>query len=99
MSDTIPLWARERALELSKSEWGGPFLHTVTDFDSLEYPGARAFARYIAAHEEAPVDPVESIFNSGEFSDRYDMRSGVGDAEVFRAELAKRGLEIRPVQS
>ena len=58
-----------------------------------------AFARYIAAHEEPPVDPVASIFNSAKFCDRYDARSGAMDAEVFRAELAERGLEIRPVSA
>jgi hypothetical protein len=46
-----------------------------------------------------PVDPLEEIFSSVEFTGPYDGRSGAQDAEVFRQLLAKRGLEIRPVQS
>ena len=43
MSDEIPQWARDRACELANKEpWR---------------PAIAAFARYIAQHEQPPVDP------------------------------------------
>lgn len=55
MSDDIPTWAKERAAALIDKWVGEPV-------SSSEYIRCRivleAFARYIAAHEEAPVDPL-----------------------------------------
>ena len=81
MSD-IPLWAIERAQDL--------FHHEQPEITPLQW--RKAFARYIAAHEEAPVDPlVEALRPSVANAEQF--------AEVLRRNLAKRGLEIRPVQS
>lgn len=50
----IPEWAFERVQELSAEFSRGP------DFVINErFPTAQAFARYIAQHEEPPVDPLE----------------------------------------
>lgn len=95
----IPQWAMERVAELTNAVAGHAFFEPK---QATELYLGQAFAHYIAAHEGEPVepvDPVESIFNSAKFYDRYDARSGAMDAEVFRAELAERGLEIRPVSS
>ena len=44
--EQVPDWALERAKELHRAAGGATT------------PMAHAFARYIAAHEEAPVDPL-----------------------------------------
>ena len=46
--DEIPLWAHEKAEILANEERLGDY--------------ERAFARYIAAHEPAPVDPLRELF-------------------------------------
>lgn len=52
MADEIPEWAAGRVSDLFGAEHdgkGGEHAYTVL---------SRAFARYIAAHEEPPVDPL-----------------------------------------
>lgn len=51
MTDEIPQWALKRAYDLIDRE---PFDTLGRVFDRSV---ARAFARYIAEHEEPPVDP------------------------------------------
>ncbi len=53
MSDDIPQWAKERACELIDNEHPSWWKYTPV----ATSPDLRAFARYIAAHEEEPVDP------------------------------------------
>lgn len=54
MSD-IPEWAKKRAVSIANAEAG------FTAWSRVESSfGMLAFARYIAAHEEPPVDPVEA---------------------------------------
>ena len=55
MTDDIPQWALERAAELANKE-AGDACFTAAYMAGL-YLG-EAFARYIAQHEEPPVDPV-----------------------------------------
>jgi len=62
MSDEIPQWALERAAELANKEGGevGAASDAYTpDGVACTYIG-RTFARYIAQHEELPVDPLLS---------------------------------------
>ena len=57
-----------------------------------------AFARYIAEHEQPPIDPFVACIKlilGGFEGERHAQEY----ASKLRAELAKRGLEIRPVQS
>lgn len=49
----IPEWAKERACELSNAIDDAAFITRDCTFGPM-----LAFARYIAAHEEAPVDPL-----------------------------------------
>jgi len=93
--DQVPDWALERAKELHRAAGGATT------------PMAHAFARYIAAHEEAPVDPVDhaiegalsfaaadSIFSVNDElfqSDGADLREFIAK---FRDQLSKRGIEL-----
>ena len=55
MSDDIPHWAKERACELANKESGR---HSWFPADCNQgYTSLTALARYIAKHEEPPVDP------------------------------------------
>lgn len=56
MTEEIPQWAKQRACELANavsgfSQWKR---HEV---GKVGYPTLTAFARYIAQHEQPPVDP------------------------------------------
>lgn len=58
MSDEIPKWAKERAAALangSRSAERPSRENLPSDCDA--FPDMHAFARYIAAHEQPPVDP------------------------------------------
>jgi hypothetical protein len=90
VSDVIPQWARDKAAHLYSRENGGWW---------------EIFARYIAQHEQPPVDPdlIEarevavqySLWCSGEI--RGQFRSGKNDdwAEIKIALAAiKRGREL-----
>lgn len=52
----IPQWAKERVVELTNADGEEPLSLGI-----MEYRHALAFARYIAAHEEPPVDPLHQI--------------------------------------
>ncbi len=54
MTEEIPQWAKERTCGLINNELPH-FTYAPKDISSV--PSLRAFARYIAAHEEEPVDP------------------------------------------
>lgn len=49
------------------------------------------FARYIAEHEEEPVDPLYEALFAVVSMGRYDTRE---QTQLLRGELAKRGLSI-----
>ena len=55
MNDDIPQWAKKRACELANDECGR---HAWFPADCNQgYTSLTALARYIAKHEEPPVDP------------------------------------------
>lgn len=56
MSDDIPQWAKERACELANEAKEMPGYWNPEDVVGCNSP-LTAFARYIAKHEEPPVDP------------------------------------------
>ena len=49
--EEVPEWALERVDELRRAEPGDSLVGTTVD----------AFARYIAAHEEPPKDPLKRV--------------------------------------
>lgn len=53
----IPQWAKERAVELVNTRTAGMMDYTASSVASHN-PSLVAFAAYIAAHEEPPVDPL-----------------------------------------
>lgn len=84
-----PDWAIERARELIGMQF-------VDDLDRIkdcpnEHPSSLAFARYIAQHEDPPIDPLVEA-----------LRETYGGApefvDAFRKALANRGLEIREIE-
>lgn len=84
----IPQWAVERALELlSVDDADGPW--TTERHGTL--PAVTAFARYIAAHEEAPVDHLYEALKAVVELGRYDTRE---QTDLLRRALALRGLKI-----
>ena len=95
-NEKVPAWAFARANELAvkygmEDEKGRVFDGPYTR------PLQVAFARYIAEHEEPPVDPlVEALDEAFEatktLSDTRPHRTKF--AELFREALAKRGIEL-----
>lgn len=65
MSDEIPKWAKERAAALangSRSAERPSRENLPSDCDA--FPDMHAFARYIAAHEQSPVDPERQAISA-----------------------------------
>ncbi|MDE2107438.1 MAG: hypothetical protein KGL39_60135 [Patescibacteria group bacterium] len=100
MGGEIPQWAVERAFNLANKAGA----NWTTFGKMLEGRTGEAFARYIAEHEEPPVDPlliearkiVEFTVHWSPQTDR-DLQSGKNDqtSEVKIALAAlKRGIEI-----
>lgn len=76
MTEEIPQWAKERACELANAAWGRG---NRFDTDSVDFwPSIRAFARYIAQHEQPPVDP--DLVKAREICARVYENSGCGIA-------------------
>ena len=88
----IPLWAAKKAAELMNAEAG----HSAWNAREVNsFSAFRAFARYIAEHETAPVDPdvlaVREILAAWEGTplDVDDIMDGARDkAPGFTAVLA-----------
>ncbi len=91
----IPQWALEKARKLSEAETRSTWR------DASCYASGPAFARYIAAHEQPPVDPLRAALdetydavlpyrrdfgNEGELRDRFVVE--------LRAALQRRGIEL-----
>lgn len=101
--DTPPQWAMDKALALRERE---------NDRDSdWDIVVTRAFARYIAEHEEPPVDPLlieareiaaETWRNAGSirYADNIEAgrRDGANDVVIALAAL-RRGVEIGAAKS
>jgi hypothetical protein len=96
MSDEIPQWAKERACELANAIHEYPRF-TVDHLDR-DWPSLQAFARYIAAHEEPPVDPVIDAIEDA----LAQFYKGPGQtwpgtmtmASAIIDEFTKRGIEL-----
>lgn len=89
MSDDIPGWAVDRVQEMLRGDWGSG-CHASSSV-------VQTFARYIAEHEEPPVDPlVAAVCAATDFDNIDEARKFAAE---LRAQLAHEGLEIREVQS
>ena len=92
MADDIPQWAMDRACALGREDWGVPF--------QPEAAAVQTLARYIAEHEEPPVDPL--LIEAREILARHSCfpdvwRSGDGDAGWSLnpvLDALKRGMEL-----
>lgn len=81
MTDEIPQWALERAAELANKEMGEDYLSPTSIAGT--YVGT-ALARYIAQHEEPPVDPL--LIEAREIVAKfYEGNGGPISSENFRA--------------
>lgn len=101
MADEIPQWAKERAVELSNARYPDS-----VDMGSFELESLRAFAAYIAAHEEQPEDPlliearrIVSCNKSGRYSPATEELIEAGEfdrEEPVQVALAalRRGIEL-----
>lgn len=89
MSGPIPQWAKERACELANAE----SLSVAGRIWGMTDTAVVAFARYIAAHEEPPVDPlVEEAQRIADFNRiNLSAQPRVEDA-LLRA--LRRGMEL-----
>lgn len=104
MSDEIPQWALERAAELANKEAGVTGGFTAAYMTEADL--GRAFACYIAQHEEPPVDPM--LIEAREIAAKhYDEQGNSRAAKTCRggycdttgtlqmiAEGLRRGIEL-----
>lgn len=102
----IPKWAAERAVELVDQEAPHRFTVAAGWVGCPSNPTITAFARYIAEHEQPPVDPLlvearkiiaKHFERDGLSSAARDARAGKSDhvAAVKAAyEALRRGIEI-----
>ena len=78
MSNDIPQWAKERACELANDECGR---HAWFPDDCNQgYTTLTALARYIAKHEDPPVDP--DLITAREICARVAEELGGGQNQV-----------------
>lgn len=93
MTDEIPQWAKERVCELVNNEHPG---WEYTPNEVSISPALRAFARYIAAHEEEPVDPDREEANRIARRVVRSAKSKHSELIAVQAALAaiKRGREL-----
>lgn len=91
MSEDIPMWAKERACGLVNTGAGDTPYEPSDVFRGN--PAIHAFARYIAKHEEPPVDPLLGVVE--------EAIAGTAEkgALQLREALAKRGFKIVEAQS
>lgn len=97
VAENPPQWACARAVALANEIRELPYKEAAVGELNWDAPFPAAFARYIAAHEEPPVDPLVEAMRGfasrlGDYDGEYDYAH---DAKVIREELAKHGLEIR----
>lgn len=72
MSDDIPHWAKERACELANDAGKQPGYWKVHHVEDV--PTLAALARYIAEHEEPPVD--QDLIKAREICARVCLEQG-----------------------
>lgn len=86
-NEKVPAWALERAVDL---------YHCETIFSSdIAVIYKYALARYIAEHEEPPVDELYEALKAVVEMGRYDTRE---QTELLRSELKDRGFEVRKIE-
>lgn len=84
MADEIPQWAFDRV--------GALCAHI-----EIQCSAYYAFARYIAEHEEPPVEPFQGALDAAFSATGYASKFWRDRfCETLRAELDKRGLQIAP---
>lgn len=93
MEEEIPQWAKEKAIELTR---------TQSYRDGRGSWCISAFARYIAEHEEPSVDPLEEILGkicyelgsvfARQIADKPEYRQRM--AVTFRREAARYGMKL-----
>lgn len=93
MADDIPQWALERACELFNATPEQDWAWTPKDANDPR-SGLPQFARYIAAHEEAPVDPLIEALRVAFPISLASSGTLRNDAEYLRSQLLARGLKI-----
>lgn len=89
-NEKVPEWALERAVDL---------YHRETFFSSdIAVIYKHALARYIAEHEEPPVDPLraamDEAYDEGERYGWSDEANRQNFVDAVRRNLAKRGIEL-----
>ena len=90
--DDIPVWVIERVCDLATIVLRERYPTGRTLPGSLDVRNevATAFARYIAEHEEPPVDPL--LIEAEQIVDKYDYTfNGLRNAV---AEALRRGIEL-----
>jgi hypothetical protein len=104
MADDIPEWAERRALELAKLQGAG---RGQAKTDGHYYSDMlNGFARYIAEHEEPPVDPLliearglaagpigAKGFDAAAYEILYGQNDACADVQLALAAL-RRGMEL-----
>jgi hypothetical protein len=95
MADNVPEWAKQRACELANAvgDWAVP----VKWGQAQHYALGQAFARYIAEHEEPPVDPL--LIEAREivaqwYADNPKMGGGTREPTRIRAGEIDAGAEV-----
>jgi hypothetical protein len=81
MTEDVPQWALDRVAALC----------LVTRDQIAAFPWLRIFARYIAEHEEPPVDPLETL--AKELADVW-RKGPPAKGEVLALAALRRGIEL-----
>ena len=104
----IPDWASRKAIDKANAMVIAPDMpFSFEARHHLLYPSIKALAAYIAAHEEAPIDPLLTELHAALRSAASEMPFSIDDnlldsdgANVrefvteVRAQLTRRGIEI-----
>lgn len=86
-NEKVPDWALERAV--------GLYHHEPVASSDIAVVYKHALARYIAEHEEPPVDELYEALKAVVEMGRYDTRE---QTELLRSELKDRGFEVRKIE-
>lgn len=78
--EELPEWALQRVCDLTNVDGSHYAVGQFTVKNCQGYSIGKAFAAYIAAHEEPPVDPVDAIVRD-ELAKAYDLVGWKGHSE------------------
>lgn len=92
MGDAIPQWAIERACELANA--ADPLANwrpaNLAPDSNVFVPGSmKALARYIAEHEEPPIDPL--LIEAREIAGKFYIDCGGGHEPNHSADIIRKG--------